>query len=110
MLLRSDTAGYQKELLRYCAEGRSERFGVIEFAVGVDVTPEFKESVREVEEDEWHDLYRTEGEGDKHTGQQYAEVCYVPNWIGHSKNTRLSLHSDQGASEEPIAAWNGVSA
>ena len=71
VLLRSDTAGYQKELLRYCAEGRSERFGVIEFAVGVDVTPEFKESVREVEEDEWHDLYRTEGERDKHTGQQY---------------------------------------
>ena len=44
---------------------------MIEFAVGVDVTPEFKESVREVEEDEWHDLYRTEGERDKHTGQQY---------------------------------------
>ena len=21
------------------------------------------------------------------TGQQYAEVCYVPNWIGHSKNS-----------------------
>ena len=28
VLLRSDTAGYQKELLRYCAEGRSERFTV----------------------------------------------------------------------------------
>ena len=34
VLLRSDTAGYQWELLRYCAEGRSERFGVVEFAVG----------------------------------------------------------------------------
>lgn len=41
--LRSDTAGYQTELLKYCAEGNDERFGVIEFAVGVDVTPEFKE-------------------------------------------------------------------
>ena len=87
VMVRSDTAGYQKELLRYCAEGRDERFGVIEFAVGVDVTPEFKASAREVEEDGWHDLYRTEGERDKHTGQQYAEVCYVPNWIGHSKNS-----------------------
>ena len=38
VMLRSDTAGYQRELLRYCAEGRDERFGVIEFAVGVDVT------------------------------------------------------------------------
>ena len=33
---RSDAAGYQHELLRYCAEGRDERFGVIEFAVGLD--------------------------------------------------------------------------
>ncbi len=41
-MLRSDTAGYQRELLRYCAEGRDERFGVIEFAVGVDVTTEFR--------------------------------------------------------------------
>ena len=35
VMLRSDTAGYQRELLRYCAEGRDERFGVIEFAVGL---------------------------------------------------------------------------
>ena len=27
----ADTAGYQRELLRYCAEGRDERFGVIEW-------------------------------------------------------------------------------
>ena len=32
VMLRSDTAGYQRELLRYCAEGRDDRFGVIEFA------------------------------------------------------------------------------
>ena len=40
--LRSDTAGYQHELLQYCAKGKHERFGRIEFAVGCDVTPEFK--------------------------------------------------------------------
>ncbi len=28
--VRSDTAGYQQDLLRYCAEGTDERFGVIE--------------------------------------------------------------------------------
>ena len=22
-----------------------------------------------------------------HTGQQWAEVCYVPNWAGHSKKS-----------------------
>ena len=49
-MVRSDTAGYQQELLRYCAEGRDERFGVIEFAVGVDVTVEFRRAVSEVAE------------------------------------------------------------
>ena len=38
--LRSDTAGYEQELLRYCAEGKHPRFGVIEFVVGVDVNPD----------------------------------------------------------------------
>ena len=50
VMLRSDTAGYQQELLRYCAEDRDERFGVIEFAVGVDVTAEFHRAVSEVAE------------------------------------------------------------
>ena len=29
----------------YCAEGKSERFGVIEFAVGADVTESFRLAV-----------------------------------------------------------------
>ena len=86
VLLRSDTAGYQKELLKYCAEGRDKRFGVIEFAVGVAVTEEFKRAIGEVTEEEWHELRRREGSCEMLTGQQWAEVCFVPNWIGHSKN------------------------
>jgi hypothetical protein len=38
--LRSDTAAYQKGLLIYCAKGQNKRFGVIEFAIGADVTAE----------------------------------------------------------------------
>ena len=87
VMLRSDTAGYQQELLRYCAEGRDERFGVIEFAVGVDVTAEFRRAVSEVAEQDWHTLYRKVGEHHVDTGQQWAEVNFVPNWIGHSKNS-----------------------
>ena len=86
VLLRSDTAGYQQELLRYCAEGRSERFGVIEFAVGVDVTPQFRVSVAEVAEGEWHELTRRVGEYEVDTGQRWAEVCYVPGWVAHRKD------------------------
>ena len=81
--MRSDTAGYQKDLLRYCAEGKNERFAVIEFAVGVDVTPAFKQAVREVPEEDWHLLER---EG-MPTNQEWAEVCFVPDWAGYSKKS-----------------------
>ncbi len=87
VMLRSDTAGYEQELLRYCAEGKNERFGVIEFAVGVDVTTEFRRAVSAVPERQWQPLYRKVGEHRVDTGQQWAEVNFVPNWIGHSKNS-----------------------
>jgi hypothetical protein len=83
--LRSDTAGYQQELLRYCASSENPRFGQIEFAISCDVTPEFKQAVAEVEEGEWKPLYREQDGEQVKTGQQWAEVCFVPNWIGHSK-------------------------
>ena len=82
---RGDTAANQKELLRYCAEGKSERFGVIEFAIGVDVTAEFKRAVAEVEEGEWQPLEReVDGQRVK-TEQEWAEVCFVPNWTAQRK-------------------------
>ena len=85
VLMRSDTAGYQQELLRYWP--RAGRFGVIGFAVGVDVTSEFKGAAAQVGEEEWRELGR-EADGRRvNTGQQYAEIRYVPNWIGHSKNS-----------------------
>ncbi len=87
VLMRSDTAGYQTELLQYCAEGKDERFGVIEFAVGVDVTPEFKKAVAQVAEEDWQTLEREVDGGKVPTDQQWAEVCFVPNWIGHRKKS-----------------------
>ncbi len=82
---RSDTAAYQIDLLRYCAEGQNKPFGVIEFAVGADVTQEFKDAVAEVEEKEWHSLEREVDGEKKDTGQEWAEVCFVPTWAGLSK-------------------------
>ena len=82
---RGDTAANQKELLRYCAEGKSKRFGVIEFAIGVDVTAEFKRAVAEVAEGEWQPLER-EVDGQKvKTEQEWTEVCFVPNWTAQRK-------------------------
>jgi|ERR1039458_7535886 hypothetical protein len=75
--LRSDSAGYQKELLRYCAEGKSERFGVIGFAIGADVTDALRKAVAEVEGSQW--------QGISGSDQEWADICFVPTWAGHSK-------------------------
>jgi hypothetical protein len=83
--LRSDTAGYQHDLMRFCEEGKDERFGRIEFAIGCDVSKEFKKAVGEVEEGEWRVLYREENGRRVETKREFAEVCFVPNAIGHSK-------------------------
>jgi hypothetical protein len=82
--LRSDTAGYQHSLLRYCEGGKDRRFGRIEFAVGADVTPEFKKAVlTEVSQQDWQPIYR-EFDGKRiQTNQEWAEVCFIPNAISH---------------------------
>jgi Transposase DDE domain group 1 len=84
--LRSDTAGYEHDLLRYCEKGGSKRFGRIEFAIGADVTKEFKRAVGEVEESDWKPM-RKEIQGEmRKTGAEWAEVCFVPNAIARSKD------------------------
>ncbi|MBV8104301.1 MAG: IS1380 family transposase [Hyphomicrobiales bacterium] len=84
--LRSDTAGYQEELLIYCGEGRDPRFGAIEFAVGADVTEAFRAAVLATPESEWRPLIRVVDDMRFETDQEWAEVCFVPNWAGHSRN------------------------
>ncbi|MBI1909014.1 MAG: IS1380 family transposase [Deltaproteobacteria bacterium] len=91
---RSDTASYEHKLLTYCAEGKNERFGVIEFAVGVDVTLEFKRAVAKVEEKNWHPLEKESNgelvkacpEHSEGTEQEWAEVNFVPSWAGYKKD------------------------
>jgi len=83
--LRSDTAGYQHDLMRYCDHKDNKRFGRIEFAIGADVTQEFRKAVAEVPEKDWRSFYRKVNGQMQETGRQWAEVCFVPNKIGHSK-------------------------
>ena len=81
----SASAGYQQDLLLYCGEGKDARFGVIEFAVSADVTEEFRKATRAMADADWQPLYRTvEGQRYK-TDQEFAEVCFVPAWAGHSR-------------------------
>jgi hypothetical protein len=84
--LRSDTAAYQVELLQYLAKGTHERFGAIEFAISADVTQEFRKAVSEVPVSAWNKLQRPDGQGADPSGHEWAEVVFVPNWAGHSKN------------------------
>lgn len=83
--LRSDTAGYQHNLLKYCDMKGNERFGKIEFAIGCDVTLAFKNAVLEVPDSEWTRLTRKVKGKEIETKREWAEVCFVPNAIGHSK-------------------------
>lgn len=86
VFLRSDGAGYQYNLLRYCETGKNKRFGRIEFAVSCTVSAEFRKAVSEVEESEWKPLWREiDGERIK-TDLEWAEVCHVTNKNSYSKN------------------------
>lgn len=87
--LRSDSAGYQEKLMGYCAEGKNERFGVIDFTVSCPVNKDFREAVKAVPEEEWKAVQKTVERGGikylEETGREYAEVVYVPQWAGYSK-------------------------
>ena len=82
--LRSDTAGYQHDLLKYCETG-VERFGKIEFAIGCDVTQAFKTAVAEVPDCEWQPIYKDNNGKKMKTGSEWAEVCFVPKELCQSK-------------------------
>ena len=93
--LRSDTAGYQHDLLKYCEKGKNKRFGRIEFAIGVDVTKEFRKAVAEA--DEWKPVMKeVKGEMRK-TGKEWAEVCFVPNAIASPENAPVYRYSPPGS-------------
>ena len=84
--LRSDTAGYQHDLLKYCEKGENKRFGRIEFAIGCKVTKAFKTAVTEVPDSVWLPIYKETGGKPMKTGSEWAEVCFVPNELCHSKD------------------------
>jgi hypothetical protein len=81
VMLRSDSAGYQQDLLKYCAEGENERFGAIAFAISANVTQSFKNAVSELKDSDWQPIFKGSFEGRIKTEQEWAEVCYVPNWV-----------------------------
>lgn len=86
--IRSDTAGYQHDLLKYCDMGHDERFGRIRFAIGSDVTTAFKNAILIDNSLEWKPMHRDVNGEKEEIGQQWAEICFVPNAISVSKKGR----------------------
>ena len=90
VFVRSDSAGYNWDFMLPMANGKNQRFGAIQFSVSVDVTPQFRAAVVAVEEKEWTPIVRPVRRGGKiemeKTGHEWAEVCFVPNALAHSKN------------------------
>jgi hypothetical protein len=88
--LRSDSAGYQQDLLRYCAEGKNERFGVIKFAIAARVTGAFKAAVLDVKDEAWQPIYKQDDNGcEIQTNQEWSEVCFVPHFVAVSDSSTV---------------------
>ena len=84
--VRSDSAGYRHDLLSYCYNGENERFGGIGFAIGCDICDSFKEAILLDKDIEWHPIYKLVEGKKKASGQEWAEVCFLPKAISRSKN------------------------
>ncbi len=102
--LRSDTAGYEHELLRWCERKDNKRVGRIEFAISCDVSPEFKRAVEDVDKDDWHPVYKEVDGRQAQTKREWAEVCFVPNAIASSKNspTYRYLATREALANQPL--------
>ena len=70
MYLRSDAAGYNIELLKYCEDNK------IQFAVGCPISVSVREAVLAAPESSWRPLDKL---------REYAEICFVPNSLATSK-------------------------
>jgi hypothetical protein len=83
---RSDSAGYQHDLMEYCESGDS-RFGRIEFGISCSVSKSFRKEVSRVPESEWKKVIVEDEWGNPfETMQEVAEVCWTPTTKNHSKN------------------------
>jgi len=85
--LRSDSAGYQADLLTYCAEGKNSRFGFIPAAISCPVGQEFKDAVKRVPETEWKPVRsKRRVNGRNEFLQEWAEIIHVPTSLGRKKH------------------------
>ena len=76
VFLRSDAAGYQIGLLKFCDDNK------IGFAIGCPISQEFRKAVSELPVSAW---------GKLDAKRQYAEVCFVPSSIATTKKQKYAF-------------------
>jgi hypothetical protein len=100
--LRSDSAGYQWDLMKYCAKSRNKRFGAIEFAISCDVVHEFRVSAKMVPSEEWRPLRRDKD--DYKSRLEWAEVSYAPTNLSKSKkNPDIRFYAIREVFRQPVS-------
>jgi hypothetical protein len=71
MFLRSDSAAYDIEFLKYCEDMK------IRFAIGCRVSQSLRKEIKAIPEAEWKPLDKL---------REYAELCFVPSSLSTSKS------------------------
>jgi hypothetical protein len=70
IFMRSDAAGYDMKLLKYCEDT------TIQFAVGCDISDSIRKAIRSAPKSSWKAL---------DTIREYAEICFVPSSLSKTK-------------------------
>ncbi|MDP6729657.1 MAG: IS1380 family transposase [SAR324 cluster bacterium] len=112
--LRSDSAGYQHDLMNFCQQsGESDRKKIV-FAIAGNVTAQFKKAAMEVPDEAWHPVYLLRNKGSKYeeavaSHQMWAEVNFVPSQVAKAPSSdiyryiaiREPMQSELPGSPEP---------
>jgi len=87
--LRSDSAAYQKNIMRWCERTEEHPAHKINFVIGADFSQSLKKAVSEIEEGDWHELEEEEESKQRWREKngcirKWAEVCFVPEWAAYA--------------------------
>ncbi len=117
--LRSDTAGYQWSLLKFCQQENKKGGRKIHFAIGNAVTNAFREEVLKVGDEEWRPIYYLRHKGTKYeeavdSGQQWVEVGFTPSEVVNEPESRCyrfiavreSMQNELPGTEEPTLPFS----
>ncbi len=87
ILVRSDSAGYQYDFMKFCQERKeNSNKPKVNFVIASNVSESFREEVKALNNDDWKTIYKKIDEGTnfervEETKQQWTEVSYNPTGV-----------------------------